>query len=194
MSEFISSISDIIGGSLSSSGSLLGQIAGFFIKGMLASKVGGFIEMLISRKTKYTTTRLVIFLVIAFLTVTIYGSIYQSFTTQESFFKKLGLERSMTTREIRKAYRNFAATNHPDKNPQTSRKQFAETTQIYNFMSDPDLRWNYDRFNIVADDNFIDFGEFCAQIFMILVSYFQFTFLAIAIFPPRKGIDDKSKC
>lgn len=104
------------------------------------------------------------------------------------------MERSSSTQEIRKLYRRYAAVNHPDKNPNTDRKKFSEITAIFNFLSDPDLRWNYDRFNIINQDKFIEFWEFAMQLLNIFIKYFQWTAFSTAIFSERKGIKDKNKC
>lgn len=42
----------------------------------------------------------------------------------EDFYLLLGVERSATTKEIRKAFKKLAITKHPDKNPVRTRLKF----------------------------------------------------------------------
>lgn len=194
MQEIINYFVDAISAFFSSSGSFFSDIIGFVIKMFIAAQIGSFLEFVIMTKIKYKTTRLFIFVALTILSVFLYGSFYDRFRKSENYFKFAGVERSASTQEIRRTYRRYAATNHPDKVSSMNRKKFSEITAIFNFLSDPDLRWNYDRFNIVAQDKFIDFWEFGFQIFNICLSYFQWVAFSCAIFAPRKGINDKSKC
>jgi len=62
-------------------------------------------------------------------------------------YKVLGVERSASDEEIKRAYRKLAKKLHPDLNPGNKRieAQFKETTAAYDFLSDPDKRRKYDR-------------------------------------------------
>jgi len=59
-------------------------------------------------------------------------------------YKTLGVEKSASASEIKKAYRKLAMKHHPDKggDPDT----FKEMTAAFNVLSDEDKRANYDRF------------------------------------------------
>ena len=62
-------------------------------------------------------------------------------------YKVLGVNRSASDEEIKRAYRKLAKKLHPDLNPGDKRveSQFKETTAAYDFLSDPDKRRRYDR-------------------------------------------------
>lgn len=63
------------------------------------------------------------------------------------FYQILGVSRSATTNEIKKAYRKLAKALHPDKNqddPDSSQK-FQDLGAAYEALSDPEKRELYDR-------------------------------------------------
>jgi DnaJ-class molecular chaperone len=62
-------------------------------------------------------------------------------------YKVLGVNRSASDEEIKRAYRKLAKKLHPDLNPGDKKveAQFKETTAAYDFLSDPDKRRKYDR-------------------------------------------------
>jgi len=62
-------------------------------------------------------------------------------------YKVLGVNRSASNEEIKRAYRKLAKKLHPDLNPGDKKveSQFKETTAAYDFLSDPDKRRKYDR-------------------------------------------------
>ena len=62
-------------------------------------------------------------------------------------YKVLGVSRSASDEEIKRAYRKLAKKLHPDLNPGDKKveSQFKETTAAYDFLSDPDKRRKYDR-------------------------------------------------
>lgn len=61
----------------------------------------------------------------------------------------LGVKKTATMQEIKKAYRQKAKDTHPDKNPdvdaETAAIQFREIAEAYEVLSDTDSRRNYDR-------------------------------------------------
>ncbi len=61
-------------------------------------------------------------------------------------YKLLGVKKSATDAEIRKAYRALAKKLHPDVNPgdEKAAERFKEVTAAYNLLSDKDLRARYD--------------------------------------------------
>ncbi len=62
------------------------------------------------------------------------------------YYQLLGVSRSATTEEIRKAYRNLALKFHPDRNPgdKEAEKKFKEISQAYDVLSDSEKRKKYD--------------------------------------------------
>ena len=67
---------------------------------------------------------------------------------QKDYYDVLGLARSASDAELKKAYRRLAIQYHPDKNPDdaTAEKRFKEVAEAYEVLSDPERRQLYDRF------------------------------------------------
>jgi molecular chaperone DnaJ len=62
-------------------------------------------------------------------------------------YQVLGVGRSASADEIKKAYRKLARRYHPDRNPDdtTAEERFKEVQQAYDLLSDADKRAQYDR-------------------------------------------------
>lgn len=67
---------------------------------------------------------------------------------KRDYYEILGLDRSASVDEIKKAYRKVAKQYHPDKNPGNSEaeEQFKEACEAYEVLSDPDKRARYNQF------------------------------------------------
>ena len=59
-------------------------------------------------------------------------------------YETLGVEQNASTDEIKKAYRNLARVNHPDKGGDA--EKFKEIGQAYEVLNDPERRARYDQF------------------------------------------------
>jgi curved DNA-binding protein len=63
------------------------------------------------------------------------------------YYETLGVPRTASAEEIRKAYRRLARTNHPDVNKDPSAEdRFKEISEAYEVLRDDDKRQLYDRF------------------------------------------------
>lgn len=67
---------------------------------------------------------------------------------KRDFYEILGVTKSSTADEIKKAYRKVAMQFHPDRNPgdKTAEEKFKEAAEAYEILSDQDKRAQYDRF------------------------------------------------
>ena len=68
--------------------------------------------------------------------------------SKRDFYEVLGLSRSASQDEIRKAYKKLARKFHPDVKPAEpdAEKKFSEITEAYDVLSDEEKRKNYDQF------------------------------------------------
>src|SRR5215203_2004147 len=95
---------------------------------------------------------------------------------KRDFYEILGISKSASQDEIKKAYRKVAMQHHPDRNPgdKASEDKFKEAAEAYEILSDADKRSQYDRFGHQAfgqgrgsgggysgnmDDIFSQFGD-----------------------------------
>ncbi len=65
----------------------------------------------------------------------------------KDYYKALGVEKSASQAEIKKAFKKLAVKYHPDKNPDDSKAEarFKEVNEAYQVLSDPEKRKKYDK-------------------------------------------------
>ncbi len=100
---------------------------------------------------------------------------------KEDFYDILGLDKSASAAEIKKAYRKKAIEFHPDKNPgdEKAEENFKKAAEAYEILSDPNKKSKYDQFGHQAfqgggfgggggmnmDDIFSQFGDIFGSAF-----------------------------
>jgi molecular chaperone DnaJ len=71
-----------------------------------------------------------------------------SMASKRDYYEILGVSKSSSQDEIKKAYRKVAMQYHPDRNPgdHTAEEKFKEAAEAYEILSDTEKRAQYDRF------------------------------------------------
>ena len=73
---------------------------------------------------------------------------------KKDFYEILGITKSSTPEEIKKAYRKAAIAHHPDKNPgdKEAEEKFKLAAEAYEILSDPQKKAKYDQYGHQAFD------------------------------------------
>ncbi|KAJ8449872.1 hypothetical protein Cgig2_001528 [Carnegiea gigantea] len=74
---------------------------------------------------------------------------------EKSLYEVLGVERTATQQEIRKAYHKLALRLHPDKNPddREANEKFQQLQKVMSILGDDEKRAVYDQTGVVDDDD-----------------------------------------
>ena len=68
--------------------------------------------------------------------------------SKRDYYETLGIGKTATADEIKKAYRKVAMQYHPDRNPgdKAAEEKFKEAAEAYEVLSDTDKKSQYDRY------------------------------------------------
>ena len=80
---------------------------------------------------------------------------------KRDYYEVLGVEKTASEAEIKKAYRKMAIQYHPDKNPgdKEAEAKFKEINEAYDTLSDPEKRKKYDNPMSNMEDMMGGFGD-----------------------------------
>ncbi|MGN1187755.1 MAG: DnaJ domain-containing protein, partial [Lachnospiraceae bacterium] len=81
---------------------------------------------------------------------------------KRDYYEVLGVPKTATEAELKKAYRVLAKKYHPDTNPgdKEAEAKFKEASEAYAVLSDPEKRAKYDQFGHAAFDSSAGGGGF----------------------------------
>lgn len=79
---------------------------------------------------------------------------------KRDYYEVLGVSKSATDEEIKKAYRKTALKYHPDRNPddKEAEEKFKEAAEAYDVLSDPNKRARYDQYGHAGMEGAGGFG------------------------------------
>ena len=88
----------------------------------------------------------------------------EQMTTKRDYYEVLGLQKSATADDIKKAYRNLALKYHPDRVTADKKKEaeekFKEMSEAYEVLMDPAKKETYDQYGHAGVDNSFKGGGF----------------------------------
>lgn len=86
---------------------------------------------------------------------------------KRDYYEVLGIDRSASVDEVKKAYRKLALKYHPDRNPgdKGAEEKFKEATEAYEVLKDDERRKSYDRFGHQAQGVGVGTGGFGFETF-----------------------------
>ena len=75
-------------------------------------------------------------------------------TTQRDYYADLGVKKTASAEEIRKAFRKLARKYHPDVNPgdKSAEEKFKKLSEANDVLSDPKKRKIYDQLGFYSDN------------------------------------------
>jgi molecular chaperone DnaJ len=80
--------------------------------------------------------------------------------SKQDYYETLGVDRSASAEEIRKAFKRLARKHHPDLNPgdKAAEERFKQLQEAYDVLSDEKKRKVYDQFGFYSDQGFSSAG------------------------------------
>jgi molecular chaperone DnaJ len=109
-------------------------------------------------------------------------------TNKRDYYEVLGVSRSATEDEIKKAFRRLAKQYHPDANKeQGAEARFIEINEAYEVLSDPQKRSAYDRFGHAGVNNGAGASGFAADFGFSSINDLFETFFAGASTSQRRA-------
>ena len=80
---------------------------------------------------------------------------------KRDYYEVLGVDKSASDDDIKKAYRKLAMKYHPDRNPddKEAEQKFKEVGEAYSVLSDPEKKSKYDQFGHSAFDGSGGYGQ-----------------------------------
>ncbi|KAK9921800.1 hypothetical protein M0R45_030296 [Rubus argutus] len=80
-----------------------------------------------------------------------------SLTNEKTLYEVLGVERSASQQEIKKAYYKLALRLHPDKNPgdEDAKEKFQQLQKVISILGDEEKRALYDQTGCIDDDDLV---------------------------------------